>query len=703
MSAAAGADRTDDLAARLDAIAARCHDPATRERSSALADLLTSLEVGPEIPLAGALLPALRDGDLERDDAAELAGAPAADLAAVAARLERPAPPSREVGLGRDQADALRKLLLALMGDVRGIVVRLADQVLALREARHLEPEARVRLARETRTIYAPLASRLGIWQLKWELEDLSFRFLEPEAYRRIASQLAERRSEREAYIQEFVGTLRDAIVGTGVQADIQGRPKHLYSIHRKMQRKNVDLDQIFDALAVRILVDDIPACYTVLGMVHGRWRYIPGEFDDYITSPKGNYYRSIHTAVHGPGGRAIEVQIRTHEMHAHAELGVAAHWRYKEGGGQEDEAFQRKIAWLRQLLDPAEGEPNDADFIDRFRSELLEDRIYVFTPQGAVIDLPQGATPLDFAYHVHTEVGHRCRGARVDGRMVPLTFKLSTGQQVEILRAKEPRPSRDWLIPQLGFLKSGRARSKVRTWFRHQDFDRNRDVGKELLERELARMDLKQVEPAELARRFRQDSVEALHAALGNSDITHAELVGTLEHHYVQRERSAPGYSKRRGEARTTADEQIRIGGVGDLMTNLARCCNPVPGEAVIGFITRGRGVTVHRADCGNVLRQRESAPERFIEVDWTTGGADPYPVDVVIYAVDRRTLMHDTTKVLSEMDVNILAVNSRSDTRRGSARIDLSIEVQDLESLSAVIARLNRIPGVNQAKRRG
>ncbi len=616
-----------EAAERLHAELGAPDQPAAAVKAAAdgaeLVQILDGLNPDPEIRAAALLYPLAAAGALPAEMITKRCGTESRRLVRELVKLGSfGLPPRWQPGkpLPPSQAETLRRMLLAIVADVRLVTVRLAEQLRRLRVAKSAGDAARERVATETRIIFSPLANRLGIWHLKWELEDLAFRGLEPQRYHQIAAQLSLRRTEREAYIQSFMNQLRARLAEAGIAADIAGRPKHIFSIHRKMQRKGIGFDQVFDALAVRVLVDDVAQCYAALGVVHGLWRHVPGEFDDYITSPKGNFYRSLHTAVIGPDQHAVEVQIRTQEMHDHAELGVAAHWRYKEGGRQ-DAAFERKIAWLRQVLEPAseDGEDGDSDFIERFRSELFEDRVYVLTPAGDVLDLPAGATPLDFAYCVHTELGHRCRGARVNGRMVSLTDPLSNGDRIEILSHPQGTPSRDWLIPQFGYLVSARSRAKVRAWFRRQDQDRNREAGREILDRELARMDLRQVGVEELAARFKHDEVGSFLAAVGNGDITIGEVVGALERHYVTRP-PAPVGPRRKAAGATPKGADIRIHGVGDLMTTIARCCRPVPGEPIIGFITVGRGVSIHRQDCSNILRQRERVTG-IMAVDWGIG----------------------------------------------------------------------------------
>ncbi|MDE2052308.1 MAG: bifunctional (p)ppGpp synthetase/guanosine-3',5'-bis(diphosphate) 3'-pyrophosphohydrolase, partial [Gammaproteobacteria bacterium] len=511
----------------------------------------------------------------------------------------------------------------------------------------------RERRAIEARAVFAPLASRLGVWQLKWELEDLAFRYLEPEEYRRIAGALNERRADRERYIEELCERLRSELQAASVQAEVYGRPKHMYSIFRKMQRKQLAFEQLFDVRAVRIIVGTIRDCYAALGIVHGLWTYIPGEFDDYIATPKGNFYRSIHTAVIGPQGKSVEVQIRTREMHEHAELGVAAHWTYKEGTPTDAE-YQRKIEWVRRLLEPQAGAETDREFLEQVTSELFEDRVYALTPKGEVVDLPRGATPLDFAYSVHTSLGHRCRGAKVNGRIVPLTYTLSNGEIVEIITGKQDAPSRDWLAPEQGFLASPRNRAKVRAWFRKLD-----------------------------------------EAAVDG----HGQPAGDTE---VGREPQPPAPPPRPPRARTgRGTSPVEIEGVGNLPITLAHCCAPLPPQPITGYVTVGRGVTIHRSNCPSLARMREVRPERVLQVEWTSAEAGGLSVEIAITAYDRRGLLRDLTDVLAVERLSIDAMSTTTDHDAGTAHVRLTVPVSNLEQLARVLQRLGAVPNVIQARR--
>ncbi|HSG96771.1 MAG TPA: bifunctional (p)ppGpp synthetase/guanosine-3',5'-bis(diphosphate) 3'-pyrophosphohydrolase, partial [Woeseiaceae bacterium] len=584
--------------------------------------------------------------------------------------------------LADKQSEALRKMLLAVVSDVRLVLVRIAEQVYRLRQAKQAPEAERQALAQEAREIYAPLANRLGIWQLKWELEDLAFRYLEPDTYAEIARNLREKRTERVGFIEGFQSVLQKALEKEGIEAEISGRPKHIYSIFRKMQRKDRGIEALYDIRAVRLLVDTVGDCYAALGVVHNLWSYIPGEFDDYIANPKENDYQSLHTAVAGPEGKTVEIQIRTHEMHRHAELGVAAHWRYKEGG-RTPAAFDQKIHFLRQLLEPAD---DGADLLDQIRDDFFEDRVYAISPKGDVVELCANATPLDFAYHVHTQVGHRCRGAKVNGRIVPLTYVLSNGDHVEIITGSQPQPSRDWLSPKLGYLAGIRARAKVRNWFRHQDRDQHLRQGRDVLDRELARLNVRDVPTDDIARQLKFKDTETLCVALGAGDITSASIPTALQN---MRGTELPERVRPRRKPRKQGETgSAGVTGVGDLLCNFARCCRPVPPEPIVGYITQGRGVTIHRQDCGNFLGLNQRNPERVLEINWGESETAAYPVDLSLHAFDRSGLIRDITAVLADDDANVMDLTSHTDKKSMQVVAELSIEVRDLPTLSAIIS---------------
>lgn len=600
------------------------------------------------------------------------------------------------------QLESLRKMLLAMAQDVRVVLIRLAICVYQMRHLKALPWDEQRRVAQLTLDIFAPLANRLGIGQLKWELEDLALRHLEPATYKQIAKALDERRSEREQYLTTVMAQLRTELQQAGVQAEVSGRVKHIYSIWRKMQRKQLRFEQIFDVRAVRILVNSVADCYAALGIVHALWNHIPREFDDYIAHPKGNGYQSLHTAVIGPGGRTVEVQIRTWEMHHHAELGVAAHWRYKEGGTVKD-AYQQQIAWLRQLLEWKDEITDTGDFLDRFKAEAFQDRVYVITPKGAIVELPQGATPLDFAYYIHTEVGHRCRGARVNGRIVTLGYELRNGDQVDVITARTAAPSRDWLSPHLGYLKTTRARGKVRQWFRQQDQEKNIAAGRTALEKEFQRLGVDgKVDLQKIAEKLNFTKPDELYAAIGYGDLTTASVVSRAQELILP---PPPPSELPRLSRRPPADEQgegVQIRGVGKLLSSMARCCHPVPYDPIVGFITHGRGVTIHRQDCPNLLNLANRGQERLIEVNWGAESNAVYPVDVLITAYDRPGLLRDLTSIFLHEQVNVLAANTRTDPRTAIARMAFTLEISDVAQLSRLLDRIARIPNVTDARRK-
>ncbi len=697
------------LHAALAAVTAAVSAAASKDlaRARAIAAIVQPLGVDDDIVIGALLYPLLEAGWLDEAKAAELTSTNAARIARDSVRLKQFEATGASGGpRSASQAESLRKMLLAIASDARLVFIRLADQLNQLRNAKSLPAAEQEKLARETREIFAPLANRLGIWQLKWELEDLGFRYLNPEAYKRIAGWLVSKRADRERYINEVQAELRAALDKAGVHAEIAGRPKHIYSIWRKMQRKGLNFEQIYDVRAMRILVDSVANCYAALGVVHSLWPFIPGEFDDYIATPKDNLYRSLHTAVIGPGKLPLEVQIRTRDMHEHAELGVAAHWKYKEGshkpGSRGDPAYEQKIAWLRQILDPAEHAGDKAesetDFLERMRAELFEDRVYALSPRGEVVDLPRGATPLDYAYHVHTDLGHRCRGAKINDQIVPLTCQINNGDTVEIITAKQPHPSRDWLAPSLGFLVSPRSRAKVRAWFRKQDEGQNVVQGKQMLERELQRLAVNSVTLPELLEELHLPNAEALYQALGEGEITAAQISGAVQRRARPQELSDTLIRK---QIRTKPIEGIRIDGVGDLLSNFARCCRPVPPEAIVGYITLGRGVSIHRNSCASFKRLLEKNPERVIPVDWGSSAGQEFGVDILVRAYDRRGLVRDISAVLTDAKLSIQAMNTLTQ-KDGVADMQLRIVVHNLEELSGVMGRIQGLANVISVRRK-
>lgn len=610
-----------------------------------------------------------------------------------------------------EQVDNVRRMLLAMVEDVRAVVIKLAERIACLREAKLADEETRVLMAQEITNIYAPLANRLGIGQLKWELEDLAFRYLHPDTYKQIAKQLDEKRLDRERYIREFVQSLRDALAEAGVEAEVYGRPKHIYSIWRKMQKKHLEFNELFDVRAVRVITKRLQDCYAALGIVHTHFHHIPREFDDYVANPKPNGYQSIHTVVVGEEGKTVEIQIRTEQMHQDAELGVAAHWRYKEGAqaAAKTSTFEDKIEWLRKLLAWQEDLSESGSLLDDLRSQVFEDRVYVFTPKGDVIDLPAGATPLDFAYHVHSMIGHRCIGTKVDGRIVPFTYTLQTGDQVEVITQKEPNPSRDWMNPNAGFLRSSRARAKVATWFRKLDRDKNIAAGKELLEKELDRhnLTLSKVDKVVLER-FHAEELEDLLAGIGSGDIRINQLLNYLDTRYnkptaEEEDRRLLEKLEQKANApfRPKAKDHIVVEGVGNLMTHIARCCQPIPGDSIQGFITMGRGVSIHREDCEQLKELSRRNPERLIDAVWGENYSGGYGLTIRILSNDRSGLLRDITTVLANEKINVMGVRSRSNVREQTAEIDMELEIYNINAFNRALAKLSQLNDVISAKR--
>jgi RelA/SpoT family (p)ppGpp synthetase len=685
-------------------IAASVTDTSVARGASAVAEAAETAQIVAEVRLDPAAVTAalltrvvLRDAaELERNRerwGAEVTGIIEGVLRLAAIRWDR---------IEEEEAESLRKLFLAMAKDVRVVIIVLAMRVQAMR-AIHDAPEAAVenssRYARETLDVFAPLANRLGIWQLKWELEDLSLRVLDPDTYHSLARGLATQREEREAFIEQVMTTIREKLAEEGIEAKISGRPKHIYSIYKKMTRKDVPLDQIFDASAVRVICKKLTDCYAALGIVHSQWVPLPQEFDDYIAKPKENGYQSLHTAVVGPGGKPFEVQIRTAEMHQFAEYGVAAHWAYKERADvqtKQNEKFmvlRQLMNWEREVADPHQ-------FVESLKTDIFEDQVYVFTPNGDIIDLPQGATPLDFAYRIHTVVGHRCRGARVSGHIQPLDYQLKTGDRVEILTQKQPQPSRDWMNPSFGFIKTSQARAKVRSWFREQARDTAIHEGRDIVMRELDRLDIKQVSHEELAAKLEYPSTEDMFAAVGYGD-RHPQGVGAAAL-ALERARTpevdVPFELPPVPPPKRKSTSGLSMGGVDDILGNRARCCNPVPGDRVIGFVSRGRGIVIHRRDCVHVKTTEE--PERLVDIDWGGSAGERHLVDVEIRAHDRAGLLRDVSNLVTAEDVNLTAARAEGN-KDGSAWLRLSLELKSAEQISRVIQRIDALPEVLEVRR--
>ena len=670
-----------------------------------IAQILADLHVGTDCLVAGILYRAVREERLSLPLVEKNFGLEVTELIRGVLRMAAISEfqyqsESPVLGQAHGQKDNIRKMLISLVDDVRVALIKLAERSCAIRAVKNDE-QRREGVAQEVFDVYAPLAHRLGIGHLKWELEDLSFRYLYTDAYRKIAHLLDGKRLERDAFIDRVKDELHRELQKADLEVEIAGRAKHIYSIWRKMQRKGIGFSQVYDIRAVRILVPEMKDCYATLGMVHGLWRNIPNEFDDYIANPKENGYRSLHTAVIGPEGKTLEIQIRTRQMDEEAELGVCAHWRYKDSdsGGGLASSYEEKIAWLRQVLDWHEETGDAHDVAEQFSVDVAQDRVYVFTPHGDVVNLAHGATPLDFAYHVHTEVGHKCRGAKVNGSIVPLTYVLQTGERVEVLTSQQGVPRRDWLQPGLGFLRTSRARAKVQHWFKSQAREENVDAGRHLLERDFKRLALNSIDYKRIAGKLQQTTVDDLYAAVGSGDISSAQVLnvaqGLVESRQEPKLRLAkPGGSSYRG--------QVRVQGVGNLLSYMAGCCKPLPGDGITGFITKGRGVSVHRSDCGRLMKLQESSQDRIVEVAWGEDAPrDNFEVDVAIEAYDRQGLLRDITELFANARINVLSINTQTNIKRHTATMRLRVEVPNLGALSKLLERLNRLNNVVSAAR--
>jgi len=650
--------------------------------------------------VAAALLCGLPEEALKHDTLVERFGPHLTTLIEGATKLSRMDHLFTALNAEGGQSEVLRQMLLAMADDIRVVFIKLAERTQALRELADKDDAQRRKAANEVRELYAPLANRLGVWQLKWELEDLSCRYLEPDTYRQIAKLLDERRLDREWYIESILKHLNETLTAAGIQgASVTGRPKHIASILAKMGKKKLSFDEVFDVRAVRVLVPEIKDCFHVLGIVHSLWQPIPGQFDDYISRPKGNGYKSLHTAVVGPENKALEVQIRTFDMHQEAEMGVAAHWRYKEGGGASaagQSGIQDKISWLRQLLAWKQELADSQELAQHFRNELFQDEVFVLTPQGKVFALPNGATPLDFAYAVHTELGHRCRGAKVDGALVPLDRPLATGQRVEILTVKQGGPSRDWLNPHLGVLKTHRARSKVRQWFKQQDHDTHVQQGREMLERELHRFNLTNVNLDKLATRLKFHTLNDLCGAIGRGDIGSGQLDRALQDEFVPvPDKPLISASKRKSDA-----GGVLIEGEPGLLTQMAGCCKPAPPEAIVGYTTQGHGVTIHRADCPAILHLSEDKKARLLQASWGGQESQVFAVDIELTAQDRSGLLKDVGEILAQEKINVIRVNTLS--HQDTARMEFTLEVKDIVQLTRFLTRAGHIRGIHTARRK-
>ena len=596
------------------------------------------------------------------------------------------------------QTETLRRMLLSMTQDVRAVLIKLAYRVQRFKVLPRESYEIRRFIAQETLDIYAPIANRMGIHQLKWELEDMAFRYLEPQSYRHIAKSLSDNRVQRENCINKFIALLQKQLTEEGISAAVYGRPKHIYSIWKKMRRKQLDIDELYDLLAVRVIVDNLTACYTTLGIVHNHWQTIPKEFDDYIANPKENGYQSLHTVVIDADGNRIEVQIRTQKMHDFAELGVAAHWSYKEGG-KHDTAIAKNIASLRKLLKETgperdRKESSDEALSENFRSELFSDRVYVLTPAGKIIDLVKGSTPLDFAYAIHTEIGHRCRGAKVNGRIAPLTYTLKSGDQVQILTAKDGGPNHNWIDLNLGYLKTSAAIGKVRSWFKNQQQAQNIATGKAILDKEIQRLGLKMLNLAELAKHFNQPDTDKLLEAIGRSDINSRQLAAFFK---IPELEAPPAPIQRKKPEIKSA---IAVEGIDNVLTSLAHCCSPVQGNDIIGYISHKKGITIHRKDCENILHLGPEKQAQLISVNWGAKKAS-YAVPIVIHAFNSQNVLNDVTQILAQAKIHIsnAALETHPDF---SAKLNLTIQIENTDQLSQVLNKISQLPNIVDAKRK-
>lgn len=688
--------------------------PATCSTSSGveMVEILHSLNMDADTLLTAMLYPIINHKLVALDQIAEKFGTNISKLAKGVMEMDNIRQLNASQSANSSQVDNIRRMLLAMVDDFRCVIIKLAERITFLRDAEnHCSEEDKVLAAKECANIYAPLANRLGIGQLKWELEDYCFRYLHPTQYRSIAKLLQERRLDREQYIADFVAELNGYLNENLEKAEVYGRPKHIYSIWRKMQKKHLEFSDLYDVRAVRIIVQKLQDCYSALGIVHTHFKHIPKEFDDYVANPKPNGYQSIHTVVLGKGGKPIEVQIRTQQMHDDAELGVAAHWKYKEGEISGRSGYEEKITWLRKLLAWQDDITDSGEVMAEMRSQVFDDRVYVFTPKGEVIDLPTGSTPLDFAYAIHSEIGHRCIGAKVGGRIVPFTYQLQMGDQVDIITQKNPNPSRDWLNPNLGFTHTAKARAKIHAWFRKQDRDKNIPAGKEMLENEITRLNitLKQVEQHGLPR-YNLKNLDDLYSGLGGGDIRLNHLINYLQNKLIKvsaqeadEEILRHVASKSAINSQHKADKKgfVIVEGVGNLMHHIARCCQPIPGDDIVGYITMGRGISIHRSDCEQFLELQNAHPERVVDSVWGENYSSGFRLNIRIIASDRNGLLRDITTILANDKISVSGVSSRIDQKKQLATIDMEIELNNVQILSKILARLSKLEDVIEAKR--
>lgn len=673
-----------------------------------MAEILSAINVDDETIAAALLYSSAQSTDLKNEDIAEHLGSKVSQLIQDTKEMSSFSDLYHATYNSERQIynlDNIRKMLLAMVDDIRVVLLKIAERLAVLREAKNLPTPQKQQIAKEALAIYAPLANRLGISLIKLEIEDLAFSYLEPEKYAEIFQYLKQNRQEREHFIKEVITEVTTLLKNNQItNFQVSGRAKHIYSIYLKMQRKNVSVEEVYDTSAIRILVLSVSDCYAALSAIHSLWQPISKEFDDYIATPKPNGYRSIHTAVKGPGDRNLEIQIRTYEMHEFAELGMAAHWVYKEGAPKKSSNYEEKIAWLRQIMDWQAEITSSQNELTKIK-DIFNDRVYIFTPLGDILDLPQGSTPLDFAYHVHSELGHRCRGAKINGNIVPLTYQLKTGEHVEILKTKEASPSRDWLNPNLGFLKSSRAKAKIHNWFKKRDHDEHVIFGQDLIENEIHRLGLKSIEIEDLAKKMQFSSKESLCAALGSGDIKLGSVTSVLQNIAQAEEKaklaetalaSVPTY--KRPTHRTT---DFIVDGIDHMLTNIAQCCKPVPGDAIVGYVTQSRGLSIHRKNCTNIHEFLRSKPGKILPVEWGTKLSQLYPVDILVTAFDRAGLVRDITSVISTDNLMIHSLNLSIDKNENLAIVHLTINIPGLESLNHILTKINAIPDVLEVKR--
>ncbi len=687
----------------------------------AVAAILAEMRVPPPVVIAGLLHDTVEDTALTLDDIRKDFGEEVAKLVDGVTKLTHLPRVSRGdqhieeiiedgdlLGPDGDQAfstpeardrrkelrnETLRKTFMAMGDDIRVVLVKLADRLHNMRTLGYMPENTRKRIAQETLDIFAPLANRLGIWRLKSELEDLSFRYVNPEKYKEIADNISEENKNRELEIEQIIEKMHELLDRVGISAEITGRPKHIYSIYRKMVEKGKTFDMVRDLRGFRLIVQDIPACYAALGVIHTNWRPIPQEFDDYIAAPKDNFYQSLHTAVIYEDGKPLEVQIRTHEMNQNAEYGIAAHWRYKERGKKDDD-YEQRINWLRKVMEWRQEVQDAQEFVDGMKTDVFQDRVYVFTPRGDIVDLPAGSTPIDFAYQVHTEIGHRCRGAKINGKLVTLDYILKTGDMVEILTAKQGGPSRDWLNPNLGLVNTQRARSKIRQWFKQQEREQNLIQGKAILDKELRRLGMADVDLDNLAQNFNLNTTEDLYVALGCGDLSFSKIINKLSEFEPQKDLLLELHPPT--EIKPVGQDAVTVLGLKGILTTFAKCCNPAPGDEIIGYITRGRGATIHRQDCPNILRMTDK--ERIVKVSWGEP-QQTYPIAIQVKAYDRQGLMGDIYGILNNEGINLININLK--VTHNLAALNFVIEVKDLEQLSRVLTRIENLPNVMEAHR--